>query len=130
MRFLLRWLVSAIAVAVAVLLVPGFTPHGNALVAILITSIVIGLVNATLGLVFKIGAIGCIVMTLGLFNLVINAGLLWISVQVAGWFEWLGGSISATGFWAYFWAALVISIVSGLLNWFVRADDDYGYQQP
>jgi len=125
MRFLLRWLVSSIAVAAAVLLVPGFRVTGNALVAIAAAAVVIGLVNATLGVVFKIGAIGCILMTLGLFNLVINAGLLWISVWIVNnWLGWLGGGIVVDGrFWPYFWAAIVISIVSGLLNWFIRPDE-------
>jgi len=125
MRFLLRWIVSSIAVAVAVLLVPGFDATGNVLVAIIAAAVVIGLVNATLGLVFKVGAIGCIIMTLGLFNLLINAGLLWVSVWIVNnWLGWLGGTIVVTdGFWPYFWAAIVISIVSGLLNWFIRAEE-------
>ncbi len=126
MRFLLRWLVSAISVAAAILLVPGFRVEGNAIVAILVASLVIGLINATLGLILKIGMIGCIVMTFGLFTLLINAGMLWVSVWVLNnWFAWLGGTVVVDeGFWPYFWAALVISIVSAVLNWFVRADDE------
>jgi putative membrane protein len=126
MRFLLRWLVSAISVAAAILLVPGFTVEGNAIVAILVASLVIGLINATLGLILKIGMIGCIVMTFGLFTLLINAGMLWVSVWVLNnWFAWLGGTVVVEeGFWPYFWAALVISIVSAVLNWFVRTDDE------
>lgn len=126
MRFLIRWLVTAIAVAAAILMVPGFTVKGNVLAAVLVTAVVIGFVNATLGLAFKLGALGCIIMTLGLFNLVINAGLLWISTWVVdNWFGWLGGTITASGgFWTYFWGAIVISVVSGILTWFVRADED------
>jgi len=126
MRFLIRWLVTAIAVAAALLLVPGFSVEGNVVVAILVASLVIGLVNATLGLILKIGAIGCIVMTFGLFTLIINAGLLWVSVwMLNNWFAWLGGTVVVEeGFWPYFWAALVISLVSGLLSWFVRPDEE------
>ncbi|HET6351703.1 MAG TPA: phage holin family protein [Coriobacteriia bacterium] len=126
MKFFVRWLVTSIAVAAAVLLVPGFSVSGNAISAILAAAIIIGLVNATLGAVFKIGAIGCIIMTLGVFNLVINAGLLWISVWIVNnWLGWLGGAIVVDGkFWPYFWAAIVISIVSGVLSWFVRTDED------
>jgi putative membrane protein len=121
----LRWLITAIAVAAAVLLVPSFSVQGNAWIAVLVSALIIGVVNATLGIIFKIGAIGCTVMTLGLFNLVINAFLLWMSVWVVNnWLAFLGGQIIAeNGFWSYFWAAIVISIVSGLLNWFVRSDD-------
>ena len=87
MRFVIRWLVSAISVAAAVLLVPGFRVEGNAFVAIVVAALVIGFVNATIGLLLKIGAFGCIVMTLGLFNLVINAALLWVSVwMLENWF--------------------------------------------
>lgn len=126
MRFFIRWLVTSIAVAAAILLVPGFDVQGNALIAIGITALVVGFINATLGLVFKIGMFGCIVMTLGLFNLLINAVLLWISVWVVNnWFAWLGGQIVVDGtFWPYFWAAIVVSVVSGVLNWFVRTDED------
>jgi len=126
MRFLIRWLVSAISVAAALLLVPGFTVEGNALVAILVASLVIGFVNATLGLIFKIGMIGCIVMTFGLFTLLINAAMLWVSVWVLNnWFAWVGGTVVVEGgFWPYFWAALVITVVSGILNWFVRPDEE------
>ncbi len=126
MRFFIRWLVTSIAVTAAILLVPGFDVQGNALIAIGITALVVGFINATLGLVFKIGMFGCIVMTLGLFNLLINAVLMWISVWVVNnWFAWLGGQIVVDGtFWPYFWAAIVVSIVSGVLNWFVRTDED------
>jgi len=126
MKFLIRWLISAIAVAAAVLLVPGFRVEGNVIVAIAVASLIIGFVNATLGLILKIGAIGCIVTTFGLFTLVINAGLLWVSVwMLNNWFAWLGGTVTVDeGFWPYFWAALVISLVSGVLSWFIRPEDE------
>jgi len=125
MRFLIRWLVTAVAVAAAVLLVPSFDVQGNAWIAIVVSALIIGVVNATLGIIFKIGAIGCIVMTFGLFNLVINAFLVWLSVWVVNnWLDFLGGTIVAeNGFWSYFWAAIVISIVSSLLSWFLPSED-------
>jgi len=120
MRFLIRWLVSSIAVAAAVVLVPGIEVSGNAWVAIIVSALVIGLVNATIGLVFKIGAIGCILMTFGLFTLVINALMLLLS-------EWLlqlvGVGFTIDGFWPAFWGGIVISIVSGVLNWFVPNEE-------
>jgi putative membrane protein len=126
MKFLIRWLITAIAVAAAIALLPGFDVEGNPWVAIAIVSLIVGLVNATIGLVLKIGAIGCILMTFGLFTLVINAGLLWLSIWIVdNWLAWLGGTVTVSGgFWSYFWGALVISIVSGVLNWFVRTDDE------
>lgn len=123
MRFVIRWLVTSIAVAAAVLVVPGIEVSGpNAWLAILVGALVLGLLNATLGLILKIGAIGCIVMTLGLFNLVINAGMLMLASSVSqNWFD-LGFHVD--GFWPAFWGGIVISVVSGMLNWFVPNDSE------
>lgn len=121
MRFLMRWLITSISVAAAVALVPGIDVVGNAWAAVIFAALIVGLVNATVGLVVKIGAIGCIVMTLGLFNLVINALMLWLSSYVAQ--QWFGLGFVVDGFWPAFWGGIVISIVSGILSWFVRSDD-------
>lgn len=121
MRFVLRWLISSIAVAVAAWLVTGIEITGNAWVAVLVAALIVGFVNATLGLIFRIGALGCIIMTLGLFNLVINALMLWLSSWIA---QQLGVGFVVDGFWPALWGGLVIGIVSGLLNWFVRPEED------
>lgn len=123
MKFVIRWIVVSIAVAAAVLLVPGIEVSGpNAWLAIVVGAAILGLLNATLGVVLKIGAIGCVVMTLGLFNLVINAGMLMLASWVSqNWFD-LGFHVD--GFWPAFWGGIVISIVSGVLNWFVPSDDE------
>lgn len=121
MRFVLRWLISSVAVAVAAWLVPGIEITGNAWIAVLVAALIVGFVNATLGLVFRIGAIGCIIMTLGLFNLVINALMLWLSSWIA---QQLGVGFIVNGFWPALWGGLVIGIVSGLLNWFVRTEEE------
>jgi putative membrane protein len=116
-RFFIRWLVNAIAVAAAVLIVPGIDVVGNPWIAIPVFAALLGLLNATLGLILKIGAIGCILMTLGLFTLVINAGVL----MLASWMtSSLSLGVSVEGFWPAFWGGIVISIVSGILSWFVR----------
>lgn len=121
MRFLTRWLVTSIAVAAAILLVPGIDVSGpNAWLAIVIGALLLGLLNATLGLALRIGAIGCIVMTLGLFNLVINAGML----MAASWISqnWFNLGFHVDGFWPAFFGAIVISVVSAMLNWFLPGD--------
>lgn len=121
MRFLARWLISSVAVAIAAALIPGIEITGNAWLAVVVSALIVGLVNATLGLVFKIGAIGCTIMTLGVFNLVINALMLWLSSWIA---QAVGLGFVVDGFWPAFWGGIVISIVSGMLNWFVRGDED------
>ncbi len=119
----MRWLVTSIAVATAVLIMPGIEVSGeNAALAIIVGAGLLGLLNATLGAALKIGAIGCIIMTFGLFSVVINAGMLMLASWVSqNWFD-LGFFVD--GFWSAFFGAIVISIVSGLLNWFVPGKDD------
>lgn len=123
MRFLLRWLVMSIAVAAAVLLVPGIRVSGpNVWLSIVMGALILGLLNATLGIVLRVGTIGCIVMTLGLFNLVINAGIL----MAASWVSenWFSLGFHVTGFWPALFGGIVISIVSGVLNWFVPSESN------
>lgn len=119
----MRWLVTSIAVAAAVLVIPGIEVTGeNAVIAIIVGAGLLGLLNATLGFVLKVGAFGCILMTFGLFSVVINAGMLMLASWVSqNWFD-LGFRVD--GFWAAFWGSLVISIVSGVLNAFVPRDED------
>ena len=107
---------------VAVAVVPGIDVSGSAWVSVIVSALIVGLVNATLGFVFKVGAIGCIVMTLGVFSLVINALMLLLSSYIAE--NWLNIGFHVDGFWPAFWGAIVISIVSGVLSWFVRDEDE------
>ena len=118
----MRWLVTSIAVAAAAAVVPGIEVQGNAWIAVLGAALLVGLINATLGIVVKIGAIGCIVMTLGVFNFVVNALMLMLASWIAQ--NWFHVGFVVDGFWPAFWGSIVISIVSGLLNWFVKSDDD------
>ena len=118
MWFLTRWLMTAIAVAAAVALVPGIDVTGNAWIAVALAALIVGLVNATIGLVFKIGAFGCIIMTFGLFNLVINALMLWLASWIAQ--NWFNLGFVVDGFWPAFWGGIVISIVTMALNAFAN----------
>ena len=74
MRILLNWLLSALAVEVVAHLVPGF--HVSGVGAALIAALIIGLVNATLGLLLKIITLPLTILTLGVFWFVINALML------------------------------------------------------
>lgn len=120
MRFLIQWLITSIAVAAAVLLVPGIEVSGNGLIAVIVTALLLGVLNATLGLILRIGTIGCIVMSLGLFNVVINAGLLWLASWIT--VNWFRIDFVVDGFWPALWGGAVISIVSGVLYWFAREE--------
>jgi len=122
MRFLMRWLVTSIAVAAAVLLIPGIEVSGpNVWLSIVAGAAILGLLNATLGVVLKIGTFGCALMTLGAFNLVINAGMLMLASWVSQ--NWFNLGFHVNGFWPAFWGGIVIGIVSALLNGFVPKEE-------
>ena len=94
---LITWLVSAISLLVVAYLLPGFKVDGfkTALVA----AVVIGLVNATLGLILKIVTFPITLLTLGLFWLIINAAMLLLAARmvngftISGWLPAIIGSI-------------------------------------
>jgi putative membrane protein len=112
MRFLLRVLVNAAALWVAVRLFHGITFEGGAL-AFLAVAAVFGVVNAFVGPVLKVLTCPLIALTLGLFTFLINGFLLWLTsaLSVA-----LGLGFHVSGFWAAVGGALVVSIVSAILS--------------
>ena len=111
MRFFLRLLVNAAALWVAAQIVSGITYSGS-WVGLLVLALIFGLVNATLGSVLRFLTCPLVLLTLGLFTLVINAALLMFSAGAA---NGLGVPFSVDGFWAAFLGALVVSVVSFVL---------------
>ena len=119
MRFLIRLIVNAVALWVATRVVPGVTYTGD-LLPFLGVALVFGVVNAFVGPAAKLLALPLIVLTLGVFLLVVNGLLLWLTSAVAGS---LGLGFHVSGFWAAFLGALVVSIVSMLLWVLIRERD-------
>jgi putative membrane protein len=107
-RLLLHWILSALAVWIVANVVPGISVSGP--VAALIAALVIGLVNATLGLLLKILTFPLTLLTLGLFWFVINALMLELAAYLVRGFQ-------VRGFEAAFLGAIVLSVVSSLLQW-------------
>jgi len=119
MRFLLRLLINAAALWVAVELVPGITYQGGWL-PFLGVALVFGVVNAFLRPILKLLTLPLIFLTLGLFALVINGAMLWLTGRLAGA---LGLGFHVDGCWTAILGALIVSIVSALLSVFlVEAD--------
>ena len=117
-----RWIITSIAVAVAMLVVPGIGHSGSsALIAILLTAAVLGFANAIIRPILKFLSCGCIVATLGLFVLVINAVVLWGAAWVSA--NWFHTGFYVEGFWPAFWGAIVVSIVSFVLSVFLPDPD-------
>jgi len=122
-RLLLRWLITSIAVAVAILVVPGIDHSGgNAIAAIVVTAAVLGLANAVIRPVLRFLSCGCILATLGLFSLVVNAAVLWIAGWISG--DVLRTGFHISGFWPAFWGSIVISVVSFFLSILLPDPDD------
>jgi putative membrane protein len=115
MRFLLRLLATAAALWVAVSLVPGIVYEGGFL-GLLGVALVFGLVNALIRPILRVLTFPVMVLTLGLFVFVLNAFLLWLTAQLA---QALGIYFDVLGFWAAIVGAVIIAIVSTLLNLFV-----------
>ena len=108
---LIRWLVLAIAIAVTAALVDGIDIDGGA-GGLLAVAALFGLVNAVIRPLVRLLALPIRVMTLGLVSFVINGLMLLIT-------DWLLDVLDVGGLWNAIVAAIVISVVSTLLNWLI-----------
>ncbi len=115
MLFFIRLLVNAAALWVATQIVPGASFSGGAL-PLLGVALVFGVVNALIRPVAKILTFPLIILTLGIFALVINGLMLWLTSSLSSAF---GLEFHVSGFWAAFWGALVVSLVSTMLSLFI-----------
>jgi len=108
MKMILNWVLSALAVWLVARLVPGF--HVSGPLAALIAALVIGFINATLGLFLKIITFPLTLITLGIFWLIINAVMIELASAIVPGFR-------VDSFGAAFWGAIVLSIVNMLFKW-------------
>ena len=121
MSFLIRLLVNAAALWVATEFVTGVTYHGAPLPFIGV-ALVFGFVNAIIRPILKFFTFPLLILTLGLFALVLNALMLWLTSSLS---SALGLGFHVTGFWAAFWGAVVVSLVSTLLGILIRDRDEH-----
>lgn len=110
MGFLLRVLVNAVAIYLVAAIVPGISVSG--LLTALGAGLVLGLINAIVRPVLILLTLPVTLVTLGLFLVVLNAFCLWLTAQLVRGFE-------VHGVWPALFGALLISVVSWLLNAFV-----------
>jgi putative membrane protein len=108
---LIRWVVLAIAIAIAAAVVDGIHIDGGS-GGLLAVAALFGLVNAIIRPIVRLLALPVRVMTLGLVSFVINGLMLLIT-------DWLLDILDVGGLWDAIVAAIVISIVSTLLNWLI-----------
>jgi putative membrane protein len=109
-KFLQSWLINTLAVLVAVYIVPGLKFKDNSLWAPFVTSLVLGILNAFIRPIMDFLALPLLILTLGLFRIVINAFLLYlVSLLMGNYFE-------VRNFWSALLGALVISVIGLILN--------------
>ena len=106
MRFVIRWLINAVALYLTTLIVPGVRlPNFG---AVLLAALVLGIVNAVIRPIALILTLPFNILTLGLFTFVVNAGMLYLVSSVT--------SLRLDSFLAAFLGAIVLSVVSMVLT--------------
>ena len=110
MGFLIRVVVNALAIWLAMEIVPGI--QARSATAVIAAALVLGLVNAVVRPVLLVLTLPLTLVTLGLFLFVLNALCLWLTSAIVPGFE-------VRGFWPAFWGALIVSALSWIVNGFI-----------
>jgi len=122
MNLLIRWVVSSLALCVAAWLVPGIHAAKNSWSLFAVMAVILGLVNAIVRPLLKLLSCPLVILTLGLFLLVINGFTLWLSSYIA--VNWFHVGFYVRDFWAAFWGALVVSVVSMVLTAMIKEETE------
>lgn len=110
MKLLLRWLISAAALMLIAMYVPGIKV-ANFYTA-LIAALIFGLINALIRPIALLLTLPINLLTLGAFTLVLNALLFWLASSIVKGFY-------VAGFWPAFWGAIIMWIVALVTNMFL-----------
>lgn len=117
MGLLIRWVINAIALWITTLVVPGINVTGPTtsknVLTLVIVALIFGLVNAILKPIIKLFGCFLYILTLGLIALVVNALLFLLTDWLA---QQLNLPFDVKGFWAAFWGAIVMGIVSWAIS--------------
>ncbi len=121
MSFIARWVVTTIACAVAIWLVPGIVPIGGTWVGAVFCALVLALLNVTVKPVLQALAIPVTIATLGIFYVVVNAFVL----ELASWLSRniFHAGIAIDSLFSAILGSIVISLVSMFVGGVVGADD-------
>ena len=113
LKLILKWVLIAFAITVTSYVLPFIEISGDSIIkkaeAAFLAGFILGLVNVFIRPVIKLLAIPINILTLGLFNFVINAGILWVV-------DYFVDNFRIFGFWGYFWSSIMISIITVLLT--------------
>ena len=112
-KFILRWLINAVALYAAVATIPGIHPQSTGWLSYIWLALIFGLLNALLRPLLKFLTCPLIILTLGVFTLLINTFLFWLAGVVGANFH-VGFTVD--GFWPAFLGGLVVTVVSVVLT--------------
>ena len=115
-KLLVRWVCNVVALFVAAWILSGIS-YGDQWWTLFIAAAVFTLVNAWVKPILAVLSIPFIVVTLGLFYFLINVFMLYLT-------DWIVPDFEIKTFWWAVLAAIIVSIVNGLLNMFLPDDDD------
>jgi putative membrane protein len=124
-NFLVKTLANAVAIGVATWIIGGIALTGGSdthkALTLVIVALLFGVVNFIVKPLVKLMALPLFLLTLGLITFVINALMLWLT-------SWASGKLSVdfhvSGFWAAFFGALIVSVVSWILHLVLPDEDD------
>ena len=108
MTLLVRWATLALSFWVATTLIPGINVEGG-FITYLWVALLFGLLNATMGSLLKLLTLPAVILTLGLFLVVVNASMLML---VARWSD----KLDVNNFWSAIFAAIIISVITRVVS--------------
>jgi putative membrane protein len=113
LKLILRWVLITFAITITSYILPFIEISGETVMKkvgiAFLAGFILGLVNTLIKPVIKLLTIPINILTLGLFNIIINAGMLWIV-------DYFVDNFKIYGFWGYFWSSILISIITVLLT--------------
>lgn len=117
---IIRWVINAVALYAAIALVPGLQPTNPNWQTYVWLALIFGLVNALVRPILKFLTCPLIILTLGLFTLIVNTLLFYITDMIGDLFN---VGLQDFGFWSAFLGALIVSIISVILTSIIKDDD-------
>ena len=112
-RFVIRWVINAVALYAAIQIVPGIEAQNTHWAALFGLALIFGLLNALLRPLLTLMTCPMILLTLGLFTLVINTLMFYLAGVIGTHF---GIGFRVGGFWPAFWGSIITSLVSMVLG--------------
>jgi len=121
MKFFIHWLITVVALIVAYFILAPYNLMSisgtSAYLAFAVMAVVMGLVNIFIRPILKFLSCAFIILTVGLFMLVINAFLLWFSSWIC---QQIGVGFIVQFPWGAFWGSIIVSVVSFIIHLFVH----------